>query len=257
MTSSAEFHFDDFTEANYRALLGSALRQYTFVPFSGAGQDGRICLWRHDVDYSLHRARRIATIEADAGVASTYFLNVHGEFYSALGEISAGLVRDIIALGHRIGVHLDAGFYRYRPWSAAERVQILEREKALLETTFDVEVDCYSLHNPTLSPEWIVDDAVVAGMVNAYSHDLRTRFSYVSDSNGIWARQRLQEVLDSRPQRLHVLTHPEWWTPEAMSPRERISRCIDGRALWAHRYYDQFLIDCMRPNVGSTGGEEA
>ena len=58
-----------------------------------------------------------------------------------------------------------------------------------------------------------------------------TATPYVSDSNGYWRFERLPEVLAAGAhERLHVLTHPEWWQEEAMSPRERILRCIAGRA---------------------------
>jgi len=250
MTSRTEFHYDDFTEGHYRVLLAMALRQYTFVPFNGFNQEGDLCLWRHDVDFSLHRAKRLAAIESEMGVSATYFLNVHSEFYSALGAASAGLVRDIISMGHRIGLHFDPGFYDHRKWSAEERLAILRNEKTVLEGMFGVEVDCYSIHNPTEDVDWSSDDTLTAGMVNAYCREISARFTYVSDSNGIWRRGRLDDVLASHPPRLHVLTHPGWWTPQVLSPRERISRCIDGRARWLHESYDRFLMEASRPNVG-------
>src|SRR5438874_12238920 len=208
MTSRTDFQYDDFTEDRYRALLAAAARQYTFVPFTRSQEEGHLCLWRHDVDYSLHRAKRIAAIEAELGVSATYFLNVHCEFYSALGETSAGLVRDIIAMGHRIGLHLDAGFYSFRSWSADERLVILRNEKALLETMFGIEVDCYSLHNPTEVAEWTSDEAVVAGMVNTYGSRIRTRFTYVSDSNGIWRWGGLRMGLRRRRSGCICSLHP-------------------------------------------------
>ena len=97
---------------------------------------------------------------------------------------------------------------------------------------------------------------LVAGMVNVYCAEIRSRFTYVSDSNGIWWRGRLGDILQNGPDKLHVLTHPEWWTPEAMSPRERIARCIDGRARSQHVVYDQFLMEFMRPNVGAPPAPE-
>ena len=52
-------------------------------------------------------------------------------------------------------------------------------------------------------------------------------------------------------ERLHVLTHPEWWQAEAMSPRRRIMRCIEGRAA-PEENYDALLADNQRVNVGLT-----
>ena len=56
-----------------------------------------------------------------------------------------------------------------------------------------------------------------------------TRYDYVSDSNGYWRFRRLDAVLaDADVERLHVLTHPEWWPPEPMSPRARLERSARG-----------------------------
>ena len=250
-----ESHYADFTEARYRELLAAALERYRFVGFGDLDADGAICLWRHDVDYSLQRAKRVAAIEAELGVSTTYFINVHAEFYSALGEQSAAAVRDILAMGHRLGVHFGAGFYANRTWSTAEQAALLQRERELLESMFDVSIEAYSIHNPTTVEDWNCDDTTVAGMVNVYSRAMRERFTYVSDSNGIWKRSHLADVIREHPRRLHVLTHPEWYPPEAMSPRDRISRCIDGRARFMHDMYDRILSDNSRPNVGAPSPE--
>jgi hypothetical protein len=251
-----DFRFDDFTEDHYTELLRAAAARYRFIPFTDFDVAGNVCLWRHDIDFSPHRAARLAAIEADVGVVATYFVNVHSEFCSVLGEMSSRLIRNILAMGHRIGLHFDAGFYAYRTWSRADRDVLFGREKQLLESTFETTVDCYSMHTPTVAPEWRSDDTFVAGMVNAYCDAIRSRFTYVSDSNGIWRHRRLADVLAEQPPRLHVLTHAEWWTPEAMSPRDRISRCIDGRARALHHEYDAFLARCMRPNIGTTPRDE-
>ena len=69
----------------------------------------------------------------------------------------------------------------------------------------------------------------LAGLPNAYAAALEARYDYVSDSNGYWRFRRLDAVLaDADVERLHVLTHPEWWPPEAMSPRARLERSARG-----------------------------
>ena len=251
MSSRIDFHFSDFTESHYRELLAMALDIYRFVPFTEFDQAGRVCLWRHDVDFSPQRAKALASIEASMGVTATYFINIHSEFYNAQDEPSSRLIREILGMGHRLGLHFDAGFYSHKTWTAEERLPVLRREKDVLETLFGVEVGCYSIHNPTVTTDWNSDETMLAGMVNAYCRAIASRFTYVSDSNGIWWRgRRLADILADPPERLHLLTHPEWWPPEAMSPRERISRCLDGRARAYHEAYDHFLLELMRPNIG-------
>jgi hypothetical protein len=87
-------------------------------------------------------------------------------------------------------------------------------------------------------------------MVNAYSAAIRERYSYVSDSHGVWRFRRLHDVLSAaEEEQLHVLTHAEWWTPEAMPPRARIARAIAGRARRVEEAYDEGLTAMGRPNV--------
>ena len=227
--------YEDFTEAEYGRLLRLAKAGYRFIAFPEYRTASPPCvLWRHDLDFSVHRGLALARIEAEAGVRSTFFLNLHSRFYNALEPEVAERVREIVALGHDLGVHFDPSFYGARETSLEDA---LRREQELLEDTFECSVGSFSLHNPGPSP-WSDDDEL-AGLVNAYGAYLRDHFGYCSDSHGYWRFQPLSQVLAAREhERLQVLTHPEWWVPEPMSPRERVSRCIDGRAAAQHARYE-------------------
>jgi hypothetical protein len=86
--------------------------------------------------------------------------------------------------------------------------------------------------------------------VNAYGSYLTQHYGYASDSNGYWRFAPLDEVLvRDNEERLQVLTHPEWWVPEPMSPRERVARAIDGRARRQHARYDEIMKAMRRENV--------
>jgi hypothetical protein len=77
-------------------------------------------------------------------------------------------------------------------------------------------------------------------MVNAYGAALRDRFAYTSDSHGVWRHRRLRDVLENAAdERLHVLTHPEWWVPEPLPARDRVTRAIEGRAARTQERYDR------------------
>ena len=249
----AEHSYPDFTESEYAALLSLAKRSYRFLPFADAlASAPRSLLWRHDVDFSVHRALALARIEAEEGARATYFLYLHSGFYNALELEVAERVREIVSLGHELGLHFDPTFY-----TAAGRdpEEALLRERALLEDLFECPVLSFSLHNPDVAG-WDVHRDEVGGMVNAYGATLRRTFGYVSDSNGYWRFRRLRDVLeDAAEERLHVLTHPEWWVPEPLSPRERVTRCIEGRAARQHERYDRVMAAMGRRNVGAAKAE--
>jgi hypothetical protein len=243
--SSAESSYVQFTEAGYRDLLRLAKRRYTFGSFRDyrTARDGTV-LWRHDLDFSVHRALALARIEAEEEVRATHFVLLHSAFYNALEPEVSERIREILTLGHELGLHFDPRFY-----AAGNLDTALARERDLLQTVFDTDIHAFSLHNPDVAG-WSDGRDEIAGMVNAYGSYLSGHYGYASDSNGYWRFTPLDEVIDrGGNERLHVLTHPEWWVPEPMSPRDRVSRAIDGRARRQHERYDEVMKAMGRENV--------
>jgi RimJ/RimL family protein N-acetyltransferase len=237
----------DFTEDAFTALLRSLIDGgYRFAGYGEQSQDRHV-IWRHDVDVSMHRAARLAGIEAGLGVKATYFLNPRSPFYNLLEPEIAARTAAIVAAGHDIGLHFDAGAFGVSRWSRAQLEETVAAERKLLETIVGREIRCVSWHNPDLS-NLLADfqDETVAGLYNAYSQRLRETYAYCSDSNGYWRFKPMAEVIAEAPDRLHLLTHPEWWTPRAMSPSQRIDRAILGRARGVRQFYDGTLAAAGR-----------
>lgn len=123
-------------------------------------------------------------------------------------------------------------------------------ERDLLQREFGQRPVAVSFHNFGLFDPANFEDDMIAGMVNAYGKSLKANYGYVSDSNGVWRFRRLRTVLEeAKEERLQVLTHPEWWTPEAMPPRARLQRAIDGYASAMGRWYDEITAKHGRPNI--------
>lgn len=240
----------DFTDGGYRELLRLAARKgYSFADYAQR-PEGRHVLWRHNVDLSLHRAAKLAAIEREEGVRSTYFLNPHAAFYNLLEPACLDLVARIIELGHAIGLHFDAAAYPHMRWSRQTLAEMLEREAALFETFLGAKITAFSYHNPDADGLIDIDDDEIAGLVNCYSRALRTEYGYVSDSNGYWRFRPIADVLaTAEHRRLQVLTHPGWWAPEPLPPRERVLRCVHGRAEAVMARYDEFLHAQSRENI--------
>ena len=246
-----EYHISDFTEVSYRELLNLAQSSsYSFITYDAYRRSGKNLLWRHDVDLSVHRARSLAQIEDEAQVVATYFFNPHSEFYNLLEKEIFNLVQEIKEIGHPIGLHFDAGFYGVQVEDYAYLEACLREEKVWLEKLLHTSIGALSFHNPEVGNLLALQQEEICGMVNSYSGYLHENYGYCSDSNGYWRFRRLREVLETGQEpRLQVLTHPGWWTPEPMSPRDRVSRCIDGRARKQHDTYDLFLEGWGRNNV--------
>lgn len=241
--------YADFTEDAYRELLRLAKANYSFCRFSEAGQ-GRSILWRHDLDASMNRALRLAQIEREEGVVATYFLFPRCLYYNLLNPLTHALVCQILALGHDIALHFDPTHYGPDLARDGGLVEAIAAERDLLQREFGALPTAVSFHLYGVLKEPMPEDDRLAGLVNAYSRRLKDTYGYVSDSNGVWLYRRLHDVLsEAREERLQVLTHPEWWSPEVLPPRARLQRAIDGYAKAMGNWYDETVARSGRPNL--------
>jgi hypothetical protein len=244
-----DYFFEDFTESEYRHLLRVASKKWEFVSYTDYAKAGQICLWRHDIDASVHRAHRLAQIEIEEGIRSTFLIHLHNTFYHFFEREIVDLVLSIREMGHAIGLHFDPNYYGEQALAGEGFLHWLQFEKDILEQVVGSEIQVFSYHNPDVGSWLALDQDRVLGMVNAYGRYLRANFTYVSDSNGYWRFKRLKNVLDEEAGKLHILTHPVFWTPEPMSPRLRICRAVEGRAAKELSGYDELLATHGRKNI--------
>ncbi|PIE65035.1 MAG: hypothetical protein CSA26_05155 [Desulfobacterales bacterium] len=240
--------WSDFTEKSYKTLLLLAKEKYSFKNYTDNFKERNIVLWRHDIDFSIHRALRLAQIESDCDVKSTFFIQLSSCFYNVFEHTICDKVRQIIKLGHHVGLHFDPSLYVDLDREAMMRK--MAWEKTVLEELLDKEVTAVSFHNPDFGDWLSVDQFILCGMVNAYSNFLKMHFHYCSDSNGYWRFDSIKSVLRSKKySRLQVLTHPGWWVSEPIPPRQRVRRCVDGRARKNMIDYDEVLRVMKRENI--------
>jgi hypothetical protein len=244
------YHFDDFTENEYREMLRLAKKNWKIIPYSDYQSSGRVCIWRHDVDFSIHRAYRLAFIEAEEGVQATYFIHIHSKFYNTFEDEVTERILKILELGHMLGVHFDPQYYSGSLRGRLDVLAQITTEQKMLEHYFNASVQAFSFHIPDMGGWMNIDHDTIHGLINSYGRSIRDNYSYCSDSNGYWRFRRLRNVLeDASDEKLHVLTHPEMWTPEPMSPHARVERCIKGRSASQIKWYDETLAKSGRENV--------
>lgn len=243
------YNYSDFTLSHYRELIRIAKKKYTFSQYHSFDKGSNFVLWRHDVDFSPHRALRLAEIENEEKVKATYFFLLHSDFYNIFELENVKIVNRIIELGHDIGVHFDPSFYNITQQEEIETH--LRWEKDILTRLFKKEIFVFSFHNTTPfimgCKEWTYAD-----LINTYATYFQESIEYCSDSNGYWKYKRLFDLLSSpgSPKELQVLTHPEWWQDEPMSPWERIKRCAEGRQQKVVTNYRLLLNTYAKKNIG-------
>lgn len=216
----------DFSPSGYRSLLDAALaRGYAIRPMAGAldaPRDRPVLLLRHDVDLSLDYALELARLEAEAGVAATYFILLYNEFYNPFSPSGMALIRRIGDLGHEIGLHWDSSLYP--PY----RQGVVDGFKRDLERLADIaghDIQSASQHIPIDSPLYDVGSLV---RIEAYSPRLAERYSYVSDSSMQWRDTTPRGLMERRAD-IQFLAHPVWWTAPGEDRRAKLA-ALTGRA---------------------------
>lgn len=239
---------EDFSTKNYTKLMDFISKNYSTIFFDEFNSSNKknVILLRHDIDISLSASLTIAKIEHFFGLKSTFFVNIHSEFYNFFERGSITCLKEILKLGHSIGIHLDGAFWNLK--SESELITCLVYEKAIIDKVLEIKTNVFSFHNPTKFILSFKNDQY-AGLINAYSNKFTNNFKYNSDSNGYWRHERMFDVVESlKYNRLQLLTHPGWWTAEIKHPREKIYGAIYKRAQLILDDYDQTLSNSNRKN---------
>lgn len=216
-----------FGLAEYGQLLAS-LRDagWTLSPVSALTEDAddRVYL-RHDVDFSLIDALPMARTEAAQHVSATYYVLLSGP-YNVLAADNRRALRELIKLGHELGLHYDLATYPKDEAGARAR---LAWEAEILEEQAGVPVRTACLHQPSLTG---ADPFRTGPLLNPHDPAHADGLVYVSDSCRRWRDATLLDCLGpARPRRLMLNTHPELW--------------LDGSVGDPMTYLETVLLDCL------------
>ena len=230
MTNREKYCFDDFTFENYRRLLKLAkakefefiLHKDEFVP------ERKDIIWRHDVEFEPDLSLRMAQIENEEGVKTTYFFQLHSPYYNLFDEYYSPVFNQIKEMGHHVGLHFDC-----RYWKITDERQLdefIRFDTEYLERALNVKIESFSFHNTTPFTQSCLEYRY-GGLINVYSSYFKEHYSYCGDSLGYWRYDRLEDVLnDDKVLHLQVLTHDGNWNDEVLSPRKRFSKVMHDHA---------------------------
>src|SRR5437868_11950892 len=71
-----------FTLTEYRQLIRLAKKRFPLIGYAEYKQHERFVIWRHDVEYCVPEMSVLAQIDADEGIKSTFFVQLHSELYN-------------------------------------------------------------------------------------------------------------------------------------------------------------------------------
>jgi hypothetical protein len=221
----------DFTYDAYTGFLEELrTRGYRTVRFTEPqpAPDEPYLLLHHDVDLDLGRAVAMAARERDHGWRATYFVMLTSPFYNPASSVDGARVRELVELGHDIGLHFDPtahGVTGDDAFSAACRTEVEQ-----LSAIADLEVGVVSFHRP---PPGLVggDPALTAPLPHTYQPRFVEEIEYCTDSTGRWRYGPPEERASVTAGRaLHLLTHPIWWDDDDLLPEHRLDRFLSQRA---------------------------
>jgi hypothetical protein len=200
----------DYSIKSYRVIIERALASgYRFVPFGleEKPQPGQIYL-RHDVDYSLELALKLAEVNAGMGVEGTFFVLLRSQVYNLLTPWSQRVVERIHELGQRLALHAIIN-----PLAPDEVESRLQDDFEFARRNLPCLSPVFSWHNST--PEVLARTAPLeqfAGLINAYSVRFTKNIMYYSDSNMRHSADEFFQLVSARQETaLQLLFHPLIW----------------------------------------------
>jgi len=234
-----------FTRSEYEGFLTDLLqKEYSFNAFPEAPglleQKKKFILLRHDVDFDLGRAVKMAEIDAKHGIRSTFFFLLRTEHYNMFSKADSDATKRILSLGHYFGLHFDASLY---PAEESSRLSTKVRAEAnLLETWFEEKISAVSFHRP--GPHVLTGDPkLTEPYVHTYMDIFTKKIFYCADSKGCF---RFGQPEDSSAYRecqpMHLGFHPLWWNEVESTPLQTLKTLFQEKN---DRLHDSFAANCV------------
>ena len=214
-----------FSHAGYRRLLEFISREmgYPLCPLREAPDEGPFVILRHDVDFSLAKAREMAELDHEAGARSTFFVLLTAPYYNPFSAAGVRALREIADLGHEIGLHYDSSEFEAMDTEGRRR-RVGVRAAALADAVGQP-VTSIAQHKPASSG---VRETFPA-FRDAYDPHWIHEIGYLSDSRMRWGYPDVEGFFRAH-RRSQLLIHPLWWSAE---PTDRVGafRAVRDRAV--------------------------
>lgn len=198
-----------FTYNYYRQLLTELYENYEFIFFDelDAHKKSKFIILRHDIDFDIDKTLKIANIEKEHSVKSTYFFLLNSEFYNIHHFSNINKLQKILEMGHRISIHFDVNNY---PDIGNEEISAyVDKEIGYFKDLFNVDVKIISFHRPD---DNVLMNKINLGIDHTYMNKYAQSIRYLSDS-----KKKMKEgdfikiAKSSKYNQIQLLLHPIWW----------------------------------------------
>lgn len=223
-----------FSLENYKSIIFSFLENgYQIVPLGAeAKNSGKILYLRHDVDFSLDLAIKLAEVNYQLGVKGCFFLMVRSSLYNLVEETSQEYIKSLKILDQTLGLHFCLPFSMQRApvQDLGEVHRLIWHDFELLNNITGKELaPAMSWHNPSNLGEKYRDcvEAAVPGLLNAYSLP-RKGVAYMADSNFRFSVESWLKTARKGPNIIQTCFHPFQWVWNTTSMEKVLAN------MWIH-----------------------
>lgn len=239
-------YLERFTYTGYKWLFQKYLDAgYNIVPINQHELDTAhfpTVFMRHDIDVSFFHARKIAEIDHELGINSTFYFLLSSDFYNLFSQDGRETLKYIQSLGHEIGLHFDPIVYDFKVGHCLSAP--LEREIQALESITGSKIHSFSFHCPT--KELIDAQIKITDYINAYA--LPEDIKYISDSSQRWRQNPVFYCTPNGQSNVQILSHPIWYSDIGFYYDKVSWLSIIDSALTHHEMFEKNIKDNYKSN---------
>lgn len=214
-----------FNTKHYRSILRNFIKnKYHFCYFTEKVDNTVKQIYlRHDVDYSPLLALKLAKIESEEKVISSYFFRLKAPFYNVFDEQNLEIILKIVRMGHQVGLHFESTNKKVR--STNDLIKEIKKQFTILEESIDIN-RIVSFHRPKYISNNILNKKI-KGYISTYEPQFFQDVKYLSDSRGVWKELCVcQWLKTNKDQSYQILTHPIWWFKRNLDSNKHLHNFI-------------------------------
>ena len=218
----------------YRKILNDVKASKKLMDYKDALNADEFLILRHDVEFSLERAYRMAQIEKMEGVSASYFVQITNNSYNALSMQNRKLIKEMSYMGHKIGLHYHLNGIT-DPLKTRDGIRDQIR---IMSEMCEMQIDRFSIHRPVR--EVYYNSIPIDGIINAYSPEFFTlteegatvreedlEVKYIADSRHRWNYGYPDINTLQRNRKIQLLIHPDFWSDEGYDAKRNFEKLIE------------------------------
>jgi hypothetical protein len=209
----------DFSYEQYNQIIAIVRHYLPIIDFSEVYENKKYCVIRHDVEYSVERALKMAQIEEEAKISSSYVIQIRNNNYNALSDVNLKMIREIHNLGHPIGLHVHTDAFFENPIHGL--ATYIKKDADTLSNYLGFKVDRFSVHRPVnaILMSYLQVDGLINMNDRPFFHFCDKEWTkhhldvtYLADSNHQWKYGNPFDLNFAKCHKLQLNCHPDSWS---------------------------------------------